>query len=341
MTNKPKKSLIFIIAIALALTLTTSIIAYTTGNVSYANDEPCVYAEDETRECAARPLTTGKIVVEQSTRRILYGENETARLYPASTTKILTALVVLESLPLETKIKIDDRAVGIEGSSIYLRAGETLTVEDLLFGMMLRSGNDSAVALALAVSPTIDAFAKKMNMKAVECGAKNSNFVNPHGLHDENHFTTASDLALITAAAMDNADFRRIVSAKRTKIGEGESARIIANKNKMLSLFEGANGVKTGFTKSSGRCLVSSAEREGMTLISVVLNCPDMWRDSAAILEKSFDEYEMTDIEKGLVNFSATTEIKLDLKLDENGDFLPKKYPMRKDGSEKISFIGG
>lgn len=340
MTNKVRKVLI-LSAVFLFLIGIIAIVACIScvGGISATAESPSISFEGEDIVCSARPYETGKVVVEQSSRRVLFASNENAKLYPASTTKVLTAMVVLDEIPLKTKVKIDSRAVGIEGSSIYLRAGEVLTVEDLLYGMMLRSGNDSAVALALAVSPTIEAFAEKMNEKAKECGAKNSNFVNPHGLHDEAHYTTAYDLALITAKGMENEDFRRIVSTKRVKIGEGESTRIIANKNKMLSMFDGANGVKTGYTKSSGRCLVSSAKRGDMTLISVVLNCPDMWRDSSDMLETCFEEYEMVKIEKGMLNANAKNEVEISVNFDKNGDFYPSKYPLKKDGSERISIV--
>ncbi len=340
MTNKVRKGLIltaFILAVTAVIAIVVGICA--SSGLAEANENPSVSYYSEDIACSARPNVTGKVVLEQSTHRVLYGSNENVKLYPASTTKILTAMVVLEALPLKTKVKVDSRAVGVEGSSIYLREGETLTVEDLLYGMMLRSGNDAALALALAVSPTIDAFAKKMNLKAKECGAYNSNFANPNGLHDDNHYTTAYDLALITAKAMENEDFRRIVSTKRVKIGEGESARVVANKNKMLSSFDGANGVKTGYTTSSGRCLVSSATREGMTLICVVLNCPDMWRESADALEKCYADYEMRSIEAGIANQCAENVVKVKAEYDEYGNFSPSKYPLKKDWSERIILV--
>ena len=239
----------------------------------------------------------GAVCIEWTSRKVLYGEGEHNKTYPASTTKILTALVVLDNLQLKEEITIHKEAVGIEGSSLYLKEGDVLTVEDLLYGMMLRSGNDAATALAIAVSGNIVDFAKQMNERARKCGAKNSNFVNPHGLHHKDHYTTAYDLALITAEGMKNPYFREIIMSQKARIGSGESARVIANKNKMLWLYEGANGVKTGYTKSSGRCLVSSAKRDGMQLIAVVLNHGDMWGDSMNILDYGFDNFAMVDKE--------------------------------------------
>ncbi len=249
---------------------------------------------------AARQQASGKVLIEQSTRRVLADEGMNERCFPASTTKVLTALVVLKRLPLDMIVTVPKEAAGIEGSSIYLRAEQKISVEDLLFGMMLRSGNDAACALAIATAGSVDKFADMMNETARSIGACNSHFVNPHGLHDDEHYTTAFDLALITAAAFEFDDFRRIVSSKIAKISTDGESVAIGNKNKLLSIFDGANGVKTGYTKTSGRCLVGAAEREGMQLISVVLNCPDMWNDSMRLLNFGFDNYKMTPLELAL-----------------------------------------
>ena len=246
---------------------------------------------------ALNKSSRGAVCIEWTSRKVLYDDGANNKTFPASTTKILTALVVLENLQLSQKISIPRQAVGIEGSSLYLKEGEVLTVEDLLYGMMMRSGNDAATALALAVSGNISDFSRKMNETAKRCGANNSNFVNPHGLHDPEHYSTAYDLALITAEAMKYPSFCNMIMCQKARIGEGESARVIANKNKMLKMYDGANGVKTGYTKNSGRCLVSSAKRNGMQLIAVVLNHGDMWGDSMGILDYGFDTYEMVDAE--------------------------------------------
>ncbi|MBO4554239.1 MAG: D-alanyl-D-alanine carboxypeptidase [Clostridia bacterium] len=275
------------------------------------------------------------MLIEQSSRRILWGENENARLYPASTTKVLTALCVLDNLPLDRVVEVPKCAEGVEGSSIYLKEGQKITVEDLLFGLMLRSGNDAAVTLAVETSGSVEDFAVLMNEKAKECGAVNSNFVNPHGLQDKNHYTTAYDLALITAKAYENADFVRIVSSKLKKITIDDNSVVIANKNKMLKLFDGSNGVKTGFTKSSGRCLVSGAKRGDMQLISVVLNCGDMWNESVRMLNFGFDNFKMIPLENFLLtNGEKKITVQTDSFVDEN--WHCKKYPLRKDGSERL-----
>ncbi len=278
---------------------------------------------------ALESASRGSVVIEWTSRKILYGEGEHNKTFPASTTKILTALVVLDNLPLEGLIRIPKRAVGVEGSSLYLREGEVMSVHDLLFGMMLRSGNDAAMALAIAVSGNICDFAKKMNEKALECGAVNSNFVNPHGLHDKDHYTTAYDLALITAEAMKNAYFREMIALQRARIGIGENVRVIGNKNKMLHLYDGANGVKTGYTKNSGRCLVSSAKRQGMQLIAVVLNHGDMWGDSMRLLDYGFDHFMMVDKEM-LHLYGDYGEKALEMLENKHQNECPRYYPVPK-----------
>lgn len=233
--------------------------------------------------CALAEVTTG---------RILYSENGGEKMHMASTTKVLTALVVLESCALDERVTIPKAAVGVEGSSIYLKENEVLTVEELLYGLMLRSGNDSAVALALHAAGSIENFAVMMNERAEKAGATSSNFTNPHGLHDDGHYTTSTDLVKIAAAAMRNADFKRIVSTKSVTVS-GEPKRYLQNKNKMLWNYEGATGVKTGYTRVAGRCLVAAAERDGCEYVAVALNTPPMWEKCAALLDKAFAEYEM------------------------------------------------
>lgn len=304
------------------------------GEISKRQPKP---NEGPTAEASVQSACGG-VVIEQSSKRVLLDENMNVRCYPASTTKVLTALVVLERLPIDRVVTVPKQAEGVEGSSIYLRAGQKITVGDLLLGLMLRSGNDSAVTLAIATAGSVEAFAQLMNDTARELGANSSNFVNPHGLHDDNHYTTAYDLALITAKAYENSDFRRIVSTSKAKITIDGEAHYIGNKNKMLTLYEGANGVKTGYTKKSGRCLVSGASRGGMQLISVVLNYNDMWNDSMRLLNYGFDNYEMTSLENSFArkNPSANPVVIENIAVDPES-FL---YPLRKDGSEYLTVKG-
>jgi len=234
------------------------------------------------------------VVMDVNSNRILYSKNMDEKLAMASTTKIMTALVAIESGRLNEKVTISKRASYMEGSSIYLREGEVHTVSDLLYAIMLRSGNDAATAVAEHIGGSVEGFAEMMNKKAREIGANNTRFANPHGLDAEGHYTTARDLALITSYALKNPLFSKIVSCKK-KVMEGPPNenwdRVMINKNKMLWQFAGGDGVKTGFTKKAGRCLVSSATRDGMRLVCVVLNCGPMWDDSSTLLEYAFNNY--------------------------------------------------
>ena len=233
----------------------------------------------------------GECVMEVNSRRVLFESQGDIRLPMASTTKILTCITVLETCSdLNEKVVIPTEAVGVEGSSVYLKAGDIYTVEELLYGLMLRSGNDCATALALHCCKTIPAFAAKMNETAQKAGALCGNFINPHGLPCRNHYTTARDLGLITCYAMQNETFKTIVATKYYP------SRQWHNKNKTLSVIEGGVGVKTGYTKEAGRCLVSAAERKGMTLVCVVLNCPTTYERSAALLDDAFAAYTNTKV---------------------------------------------
>lgn len=230
------------------------------------------------------------IVMEVKTGRILYSKNISAKKPMASTTKIMTALLALKYGDLEHIVKVDKNAVGVEGSSIYLKYDEKVRLRDLVYGLMLRSGNDSAVAIAHHISGSVEDFANLMNKKAREIGAKNTSFKNPHGLHHKDHYTTAYDLALITREALLDNDFKKIVSTKRW-VSEREGYNTFYNKNKTLAQFKGGDGVKTGYTRASGRCLVTSATRNGMQIICVVLNDPNWFNDCYSLMERAFNKY--------------------------------------------------
>lgn len=235
-----------------------------------------------------------EIAMEQTSGTILHEKNADRQLPMASTTKIMTALIVCEECDLSEVITVDDRAVGVEGSSIYLKKGEQLSVKDLVYGLMLRSGNDAACALAIHHSGSVDKFVQRMNDRAAELGANNTHFSNPHGLPCEGHHTTARDLCNIARYAMSNENFNAVVS---TKHYTGDF-RSYTNKNKLLNSLEGANGVKTGYTEKAGRCLVSSAKRDNMDVVCVVLNCYDMFERSAKIINNCFDKFAVEVISK-------------------------------------------
>ena len=225
--------------------------------------------------------------------RCLYAKDADTRREMASTTKIMTAIVALENGDLSAVVPIADEAVGVEGSSIYLRRGESMTLSDLLYALLLQSANDAAVAIAVHVGSSVDGFVGMMNEKAEALGLCNTHFENPHGLSEEDHYTTARDLASLAAYALKNTTFRTICATKSAKI---KGDRVIYNHNKLLLSYPDAIGVKTGFTKSGGRCLVSAAERDGSTLIAVTLRAPDDWNDHTKMLDYGFSLYETVSL---------------------------------------------
>ena len=228
------------------------------------------------------------VLMEAESGQSLYEKNaDTPRLI-ASTTKILTALVVLERCCLDEEVIIEPAWANIEGSSMYLTAGESYRVEELLYGLMLASGNDAAVALACHAAGSVEAFADWMNEKAQSLGCRNSHFVNPNGLDDPEHFSTARDLAIITREALRNEDFQKIVSSKTASVGE----MTYRNHNKLLSMYEGVFGVKTGYTMAAGRSLVSCCEKDGMTLICVTLSAPDDWDDHMSLYDWGYANWQ-------------------------------------------------
>lgn len=234
------------------------------------------------------------ILIEAESGKVIFEKNADEVRPMASTTKIMTALVALESGDVQRTVQVSAEAIGIEGSSVYLYKDEKLTLEDLLYAMMLESANDAAAAIAIEVGGSIDEFADMMNKKADELGLENTHFENPHGLDCDSHYTTARELAKIAHEAMKNESFRSIVSTfkKTIPLNESEGVRLLINHNKMLKGYDGAVGIKTGFTKKSGRCLVSAAERDGVKFICVTLNAPDDWRDHTALLNYGFSLYE-------------------------------------------------
>ena len=229
------------------------------------------------------------ILVDAQTGRVLYEKNPDEQGLIASTTKIMTALVVCEQCNVLDRMRIPKEAVGIEGSSMYLQEGEVLTVQELLYGLMLRSGNDAAVALAIYCGGTVEGFAEMMNDKARILGMANSHFENPNGLDSPGHYSTARDLAILTQYAMKNPIFSKTVSTKSVTVGN----RVLKNHNKLLWQVDGADGVKTGYTKAAGRILVSSAQREGRRLICVTMNAPNDWQDHSALLEEGFSRFSI------------------------------------------------
>ena len=218
------------------------------------------------------------------TGECLYVKNGEQRALIASTTKIMTGLLVCEAGELDRTVTVPDAAVGLEGSSMYLKKDETLTRRDLLYGMMLHSGNDAALTLAISVSGSEAAFVRQMNLRARALGLTQTHFANPHGLDSGENYSTALDLARLAQAALQNAQLRAVVSTK-TAVCAG---RTLTNHNKLLWRYDGCIGVKTGYTRHAGRILVSAAERDGRMLIAVTISDPDDWRDHTALLDYGF-----------------------------------------------------
>lgn len=243
--------------------------------------------------CRANAISAEKaILLDAQTGRVLYEKNADQRALIASTTKIMTALVICEQCNVLDRMRIPKEAVGIEGSSMYLKEGEVLTIQELLYGLMLHSGNDAAVALAIYCGGTVEGFAQLMNDKAHRLGLTGTHFENPNGLDSPGHYSTARDMAVLSSYAMKNPIFAQTVSTKTVTVGN----RILRNHNKLLWRVEGADGIKTGFTKAAGRILVSSATRAQRRLIAVTMNDPDDWVDHSALLEGGFSRYEVRRI---------------------------------------------
>ena len=288
------------------------------------------------------------VLMDAQTGVVLYGKEENKKMYPASTTKVLTALVALERARLTDMVTIGSDAAHAGGSAIWLAEGERLTLEELLYALLLNSANDAGVAIAQHIAGSVEKFAEISNDRARELGAKNTHFTNPHGMPDENHYTTAYDLALIGRKAMENKDFRKIVATVNHEIprADPEAQRYLFNHNKLLWSsvygYQGATGLKTGYTVEAGQCIVASAERDGRELIAVVLHAEgsNLWTDAIALLNYGFANFENQQIldskkiltslpvqyGKGKVNlapagdyfytFSVGEKDKLDIKLE-------------------------
>ena len=246
-------------------------------------------------------------LIEANSGRVLYAKNENERLPMASTTKIMTALLAVESGRLTETVAVPDEAAGTEGSSMYLKAGETIPLADLVYGLMLTSGNDAAVAIACFLDGGVEPFAARMNARAEQLGLTGTHFVNPNGLHDPDHYTTAKDLAILGAAALGNPFFAEIAATQYHRTS-GSNPHTLKNKNRLLWEYEGGIGVKTGYTKAAGKCLVFAAERGGMKLVGTVLNCPSMWNTAKSMLDAGFSDYRVKEFLSRRTVFSIPVE---------------------------------
>lgn len=235
------------------------------------------------------------VVIEAQTGKILYQKNAQEERPMASTTKIMTALLALEQEGLDEGFSVDENAIQVEGTSMGLKAGDTVTLRSLACGMLMASGNDAANCAAVRLAGDIPSFAQMMNERAKEIGMEHTNFVTPSGLDADGHYSTAYDMALLAREAIQNPDFLEICSQQKitTEYGNPPYKRTLSNHNRLLSMYEGTIGVKTGFTKKAGRCLVSAATRDGVTLICVTLKAPDDWNDHCTLYDYGFSKVRM------------------------------------------------
>lgn len=267
------------------------------------------------------------VVINKDSKAILYGKNENEKVKMASTTKIMTAMCVIQNTNLDNIVEISRKAASTGGSRLKLKAGDKISVKDLLYGLMLRSGNDAAVALAEYVGGNIEQFAKIMNENAKSLSLNNTHFVTPHGLDNEEHYTTAYELAILTDYALNNQVFSKIVNTKSTTINVNGQGRQINNTNELLGTLDGVYGVKTGFTNGAGRCLVTSVKRGDLDLICVVLGADtkkDRTRDSVKLIEYTYRNYNMTNlndkVEDGFKNWYKMNKNEIHIEKGESNN---------------------
>ena len=292
------------------------------------------------------------VVIDRKSNTVLVGKNENQKKKMASTTKIMTALIVIENCDLSETVEISKKSASTGGSRLGLKTGDKITVYDLLYGLMMRSGNDSAVALAEHTAGSISIFADLMNQKAVELGLSNTHFVTPHGLDEDEHYTTAYELALLSNYAMNNEIFAKIVGTKNYTITINGYPKTLTNTNELLGSLNGVYGIKTGFTNGANRCLVTCCKRGEMDLICVVLGADTKkyrTTDSIKLLEYSFSNFKYVNIEEMVSNYFETWKENnknsftinkgissyLDLKYE---DLEHSTIPIRNDLVDKFQF---
>ncbi len=255
---------------------------------------------------------------------VLFERNAHKQLSMASTTKIMTSLIALEAASPEKEITVTQEMVSVEGTSMGLLAGDSVSLEELVYGMLLQSGNDAANTVAYVLGGSPDGFAEMMNNRAAQIGMKNTNFVTASGLDDENHYSTAYDMALLACESIKNPEFVAICSQKSARLSYGNPpyARTLTNHNRLLWKYEDAIGIKTGFTKKSGRCLVSAAKRNGVTLVAVTLNAPDAWNDHISMFEYGFSQCKGVelgcDLSGILLNIAGGEKANISVRLSNN-----------------------
>lgn len=244
------------------------------------------------------------IIYDRTSKTVIYGKNINDKRAMASTTKIMTAILVLENGNLDKEITVSKKAANTGGSRLGLKTGDKIKLKDLLYGLLLRSGNDAAVQIAIEIGGSLEGFAEMMNLKAKEIGLTNTHFVTPHGLDDENHYTTAYEMALLTDYALNNKEFAKIVNTKQAIVNINSKTITINNTNELLGNLEGVNGVKTGFTNNAGRCLVTSVNREGFQIITVVFGADTKkfrTKDSIELIEYNYKNFMQINIKEKII----------------------------------------
>ncbi len=301
-----------------------------------------------------RPSINSKrfVIYDRISKTIIWGKDEKIRSAMASTTKIMTATIVIENANLNDEVTISSKAGGTGGSRLGLKSGDKITVNDLLYGLMLRSGNDAAVALAEHVGGSVEKFAEIMNKKAEELKLTNTHFVTPHGLDNSEHYTTAYELAKLTDYALQNEKFANIVGTKTTTIYINNQARQITNTNELLGVLNGVVGVKTGFTNNAGRCLVTETKRNDMDIITVVLGADTKefrTKDSIKLIEYTFSNYEMVNVQEKIIeefkNWKNINEKRINVIQGEKkylnlslGEIKVHTIPIKKDEIDNIQY---
>ncbi len=313
--------------------------------------------EETKKEEVPDILSRSAVVYERNSKQVLFGKNENQKVPMASTTKIMTAIVMVEELekqdiPFNTEVVVAKEAAIIQGSRLGLSIGDKITYNDLLYGLMICSGNDAAVQIAISVGGSIEGFAELMNNKAKELGLTNTNFVTPHGLDKDNHYTTAYELAIIADYALNKAKIREVVSTQNCNVTIDGRIKNISNTNELLGYLEGVNGVKTGFTNKAGRCLVTSVNRDGFEIITVVLGADTKkirTRDSIKLIEYAYKEYQVVNLEEiietefknwnkinsGRINISKAKVNDVEIRL---GSYLQKEYVIKKGEKDNFWF---
>lgn len=332
-----------IISVILIICFLFSIKSFADDEIEDINKKETIETISNVAEYNKEPNLNSRnaIAIDRNTKKILYDKNSNQKVKMASTTKIMTALTVIQNANLNNIVEVSPKAASIGGSKLKLKSGDKITVRDLLYGLMLRSGNDAAIALAEYIGGSIEGFAELMNENVNNLGLENTHFITPHGLDDDNHYTTAYELALITDYALKNEEFSKIVNTKTVTIKINGIPRVINNTNELLGNLNGVYGVKTGFTNGAGRCLVTAVKRDNMDIISVVLGADtkkDRTCDSVKIIEYAFSNFETINLNKkideGFENWNKINNNRINI---EKGDGSSLNLKL-KDSNEKIEY---